>query len=227
VIKGEAFPSIADAARSLGIKPHLAHRRMHKGLSLEQALELEPFPDWFIPGKGQFARKKREDRIAREIATGLSLCSGCKTHQPLDNFNKSLQDGKSGKICKECLARRWIKYRYKIESDLFFQLVEKQKGKCAICKSALDLKPGTARKRWKTAIDHCHKTGKVRGVLCMGCNQGIGMFCESIASLRSAVRYLENHNSASEQSHSLSLCSKMPEDETTLSNHQMTLIDCI
>lgn len=43
------------------------------------------------------------------------------------------------------------------------------------------------------AVDHCHVTGKIRGVLCYNCNMGLGYFKEDIEILQSALRYLE-HN---------------------------------
>ena len=60
-------------------------------------------------------------------------------------------------------------------------------GGCAIC--------GTTKPPGKNAwhVDHDHKTGKVRGVLCAHCNPGLGHFRDSIKSLRLAIRYLEMH----------------------------------
>lgn len=43
------------------------------------------------------------------------------------------------------------------------------------------------------AVDHCHKTGKIRGLLCHKCNTGIGSFQENIARLKSAINYLEKN----------------------------------
>jgi excisionase family DNA binding protein len=53
-------------------------------------------------------------------------------------------------------------------------------GVCAICFS-------TTR---RTGLDHCHATGRIRGVLCLNCNSGLGMFGDSIERLKQAVRYL-------------------------------------
>lgn len=40
-------------------------------------------------------------------------------------------------------------------------------------------------------VDHCHSTGKIRGLLCSNCNRGIGLLGDTLDDLRSAVRYLE------------------------------------
>jgi hypothetical protein len=57
-----------------------------------------------------------------------------------------------------------------------------QGGRCAICKETF------VRKHH---IDHCHATGKVRGLLCHGCNTGIGMFKENPAALLAAADYVK------------------------------------
>ena len=58
-------------------------------------------------------------------------------------------------------------------------------GKCAIC--------GKQRGARNHALDHCHKTNKLRGVLCAKCNIGIGYFDDDINKLRQAIAYLERH----------------------------------
>ena len=60
----------------------------------------------------------------------------------------------------------------------------KQEGRCAICGEEPSTKRGLA-------IDHCHITGKVRGLLCHGCNIGIGSMKDSAVLLLKAIRYLE------------------------------------
>ncbi len=69
--------------------------------------------------------------------------------------------------------------RYGISEEHFQQLLGQQKGLCAICQS----NPATH-------VDHCHDTGKVRGLLCLKCNTGLGMFQDSGAELAKAIFYL-------------------------------------
>lgn len=60
-----------------------------------------------------------------------------------------------------------------------------QNGCCAICG---DHQSNQAR---SMAVDHCHETGRVRGLLCMKCNTGIGKLGDSPELLRKAIAYLE------------------------------------
>ncbi len=68
-----------------------------------------------------------------------------------------------------------------------------QKGVCAICHEA-----ETATRNGKVkmlAVDHNHKTGAIRGLLCSDCNTGIGKLKDSVLVLESAIEYLKSHGS--------------------------------
>jgi DNA-binding sugar fermentation-stimulating protein len=64
----------------------------------------------------------------------------------------------------------------------FACLLDEQDYLCAVCKE-----PGNL------VVDHCHETGQVRGLLCHGCNVGLGYFVDSPTRLRQAAEYLENN----------------------------------
>ena len=65
VLKGKEYPSVTQAAKEFGFTYSRVSKRLAKGLTPEQAFELEPFPEWFIPGKGQFAAAKKNAKTKR------------------------------------------------------------------------------------------------------------------------------------------------------------------
>ena len=93
---------------------------------------------------------------------------------------------------KEYNRDRQRKYnigKYGITEEDFDLLLEAQNHQCAICKT------NRPTGKWKRfAIDHCHITGKVRGLLCNECNRGMGLLKDSPYLLRAAAQYLEDNN---------------------------------
>ena len=81
----------------------------------------------------------------------------------------------------------WLRNKYGISADDYDNMLEAQGHRCACC--GTDEPTG-----YNWHVDHNHSTGDVRGLLCSKCNQGIGLFDESIEKLNSAIAYLEKHN---------------------------------
>jgi hypothetical protein len=74
--------------------------------------------------------------------------------------------------------------------EQYEEILAKQNGCCAICESGqADVKG----KKINFHVDHCHTTGKVRGLLCHSCNVTIGLMKDSPLLLRKAAMYLETH----------------------------------
>lgn len=100
--------------------------------------------------------------------------------------------------CKEC---RKAKYRsdyatpekqnarllrsYGITIEQFYELLSAQDGRCAIC----GVEEPPTKTRWH--VDHDHETGRVRGILCQYCNNGIGYFKDDPDRMVSAIEYLK------------------------------------
>lgn len=89
------------------------------------------------------------------------------------------------------LARGRVRYReryYGLSAFQFDELLARQKGVCAICSQ-----PETHLRRGRPlplCVDHCHKTGRVRGLLCHECNWALGKFKDSQELLQKALNYL-------------------------------------
>lgn len=81
-------------------------------------------------------------------------------------------------------------YLYGVTAEQHAEMRVAQGNKCAICGSA----PGPSR---SLATDHCHRTGRVRQLLCDKCNTGIGQFKDDPVMLRRAAEYLERHATVS------------------------------
>lgn len=75
-----------------------------------------------------------------------------------------------------------LKHFYGITLDDYNQMLEKQDNKCKICKEQYD---------HTLHVDHCHETNIIRGLLCKGCNQALGLLKDRIENLKSAISYLE------------------------------------
>src|SRR5262245_45087543 len=77
----------------------------------------------------------------------------------------------------------WLKANYGISLEDYERMLERQGGVCAICKKKSDE---------TLCVDHCHRTRKLRSLLCRKCNIGLGCFDDDPALLRAAAAYAEN-----------------------------------
>lgn len=88
---------------------------------------------------------------------------------------------------RETIRRARNASRYGITLEEYDALFVIQGGVCALCGEPSD------SERRLLSVDHCHDTGKVRGLLCSSCNMGIGIFNDDIESLEKAIAYLRSH----------------------------------
>ena len=127
-------------------------------------------------------------------------CFNCKQTKPVSEFYRSsvIYYQKECKICNRERKYRWhhteagklssantkLKRRFGITLEQYEDMLKEQGGRCMICgaiKSTLN---------HKLAVDHDHKTSKIRGLLCKSCNLGIGNFLDSPVLLQNAISYL-------------------------------------
>lgn len=162
--------------------------------------------------------KEELERRERIFHDGLIVCCTCLKEQPFNKFNKnsSKSGGKNGydRNCKACrkkitrefhikigaeeYARRTkisnLKKNYGITLDQYKEMLDKQDGKCAICKGTetYQNKAGIHNKNETGfSVDHSHTTGLIRGLLCRKCNSAIGYFREDPSLLERAIKYLK------------------------------------
>lgn len=89
---------------------------------------------------------------------------------------------------KDAMLKSRLKNRYGITVEAYNLLAAEQHYICACCS-----KPFAEFKK-RPQVDHCHKTGAIRGLLCPSCNLGIGMFGDGVEGLIEAVDYLQKFN---------------------------------
>lgn len=109
-------------------------------------------------------------RNAKHLKQGLKTMA-CKHYKPPNYSGLEKWDG---------IIRRV----YGITQAEYDAMLEKQNGKCAICNNTDEVEGR------KLAIDHCHTTGRVRGLLCGKCNRGLGLFKDNPDLLLKAISYL-------------------------------------
>jgi Recombination endonuclease VII len=136
-------------------------------------------------------------------------CAQCKQEQPLSEFYTNRRDKRLGSYCKTCTKRN-SRQRYVGLSDAEKLLVAKKAKAskygmtltefdayvdahddfCDICGREEDTKRKAVWTRGLT-LDHCHATGKVRGMLCSRCNCAMGHVREDISVLEKMIQYLQ------------------------------------
>ncbi|MFG2498972.1 endonuclease VII domain-containing protein [Streptomyces sp. NPDC048441] len=131
--------------------------------------------------------KGKAVRIKVPVARGHKRCPQCcevKPHSAWER-NKSSSDGWAS-YCRECRAERnrisYFQRKYGLTPAELDQLIASQHGVCCICLAA----PAEH-------VDHCHETGKVRGVLCFSCNAALGQFKDRPDAIRRAAAYVEGN----------------------------------
>lgn len=81
-----------------------------------------------------------------------------------------------------------LKYLYGISLEEYQELSEEQNHVCAVCGNA---ETATYKGRIKNlAVDHCHQTGEIRGLLCADCNRALGLLKDNIQTIENAANYL-------------------------------------
>jgi hypothetical protein len=168
----------------------------------------------------EYARARRApDKLSEDeqrarytkYQTGPKTCTKCGIEKDRSQFSQT-RVGKYGPIlmscCKECARVRALQWfhdnreralvnqrhrslsrTYGITIAEYDAMSAAQGHVCAICKQPeARIKDGKVQ---FLAVDHCHDTGRVRGLLCNNCNRAVGLLKDDVAILRRAVDYLE------------------------------------
>ena len=152
-----------------------------------------------------------------DATLAVKKCPSCKLEKSLFDFTirqSGKRIGQAVSYCKTCSVEKskerkerdpsiyrrveWpskLKNIYGITVDDYYRMLENQGGGCAICGTFV---PSQRKRKFiKTEmffVDHCHSTGKVRGLLCAKCNRGLGYFEDNPSRLEMAAVYLKENS---------------------------------
>jgi len=124
-------------------------------------------------------KKSRCKLCEREVRSDYYKKHKIKIDKQVNEYRKA-----NPSKTKSTLLKHW----YGITIEEYNELLDKQQGKCAICKTDKPARFGRISKSFH--VDHDHKTDKIRGLLCSKCNQGLGYFNDDPDLLERAIKYL-------------------------------------
>lgn len=136
------------------------------------------------------SQKEHRERKAKNKARtnqkpsvdGTRLCHQCGERKSLADFSTHSGNRRRGH-CKSCDSHNRLKREYDMSLEEFNARVIQQSGECDICENSCP----------KLNVDHSHKTGKIRSLLCSPCNTALGLVKDSPRILMAMQKYLLKH----------------------------------
>lgn len=214
--RGTDFPSLRSVARAYGVDSGTFQARLKRGISMDQAVAAELPSRHGVTLRGVRYRSRNEACIGngvtyntvkdRQKRLGLSFEDAVFWERPEAQVGpKCAANGVARWTYWARIRRGWteaqalgiedppkedpaprrapmLKIQYGLTIEQFEGLVAKHGGMCWICQQEPN----------PPCVDHCHATGRVRGILCRACNTAIGRMGDDPARLRAAAAYLES-----------------------------------
>jgi DNA-directed RNA polymerase subunit RPC12/RpoP len=159
-------------------------------------------PEQAKVNKVEYNRRYRKEHPEAKIRNSIAVRKYYRLHRErilarskeLWNMKTPEEKAKEGQrryLCRlkhvDSTRRYHNKYCYNLTLEQIKDILISQNNRCAICGTQLS-EEGKNRH-----VDHDHSTDKVRGILCRGCNSGIGFLKENTTILNNAIKYLEKH----------------------------------
>jgi len=155
-------------------------RRMHTKFNVCD----EWYTDFYIFVEEMGERPSEQHRLNRiNSSEGFSV-ENCEWREVIKSTSKAEYQRGWRKANPEKAKNSELKKMYGITLEDYNKMSSSQKHVCKICG---DDEPYNT----SLAVDHCHATGKVRGLLCSNCNRALGFMKDSVEILQNAIKYLK------------------------------------
>lgn len=173
----------------------MAHKKEHPlyhswAWMKRMSAKFEMAPEWksnfnaFVEDMG--IRPSPQHRLYRKDETKGYFKENCYWDVTIPSTDSAAYQREWRKQNPEKARNHNLRKMFNISTEEFNILLKKQVGVCAICKQEERLDRYSY-----LSVDHCHETGKIRGLLCSSCNRGLGLFQDKISSLENAISYLK------------------------------------
>jgi Recombination endonuclease VII len=117
-----------------------------------------------------------------------------KQYKEKDNARNSAYNKEHAHIIRANKIKvYWPGTNWHEAAEKYKAMKDSQDGVCAICSRPERRQHLLTKTTWDLAIDHCHETGMVRGLLCNACNRGLGLLGDKVETLEKVLLYLKNH----------------------------------
>lgn len=144
----------------------------------------QPEENFYLAKEGKYSWRAGKCKNCRFLKRKLW---GQKNKEKFNAYMREYNaEHKDSKKFKERYQNRSLKRRYGLTLDQFKAMLEEQNHTCLLCGRT------TAQLKKKLVMDHCHLTGKIRGLLCHGCNRSIALF-DNPELFEKATAYINKH----------------------------------
>lgn len=152
------------------------------------------------PCKHGHVAKRRTDRNCCVECVRLASYKYKQTHKANETRLARIAQLKSTGEWERATASRTLKHYYGITLAEYEILFAAQNKVCAICQQAETSVDRKLNRPRRLAVDHCHKTNKIRGLLCLACNTAIGKLKDNPQLIERAAAYVRNEGELNCQS---------------------------
>ncbi len=136
----------------------------------------------------KFPSARRNTRKKPEVS---SRCRPCHNKRHKEKYARPYR-AKNRERYDTSIRVAMLRQQYGLTLEQYAEMFCRQNGVCAICGKP-ETSLGKGGKVKPLAVDHCHETGKIRGLLCQLHNTGLGVFDDNPELLEKAIQYLKDN----------------------------------